>query len=438
MVYATALLACPPYAHSSPLSSQSGSDQLQLLRDSYSTLFNRLNNDDVSQKVAQEASCLAPKLFKSTLASVRSLVNESFQGEAAVQYSATPSSMTYASLMKHHAIAGPLDLRQKFLDWMEEVESTVLEGDLVKRRYEQQQTLVRCAVFAWTCARLKVLVDSHLLYPTLNVSLFCGIQIERQSLSDIVLQNNLSQRAFTAFLKVLDKSCEVVGSRIFQELGAERRLRHQRSRSSSPMKKSPSKSPRKSEKTVTTAIDHSQSPSKRVSVAQKENVGELTSTLVESSQTIESTPPNRKRRLASSPSEPQPRKQRLRPNSNALPAVASSSRTTLDDALPDLPTRLPRRSHVEFDDASLSTTMKKTPRRQRVFRPGEEDESELEVERDEDPKPAVTSRRFRPVFLDQRQWSSRDPGLEIIWKEAEALKKEMIKFHGHPLAQELN
>ena len=43
------------------------------------------------------------------------------------------------------------------------------------------------------------------------------------------------------------------------------------------------------------------------------------------------------------------------------------------------------------------------------------------------------SRRFRPVYLDCRQWNARDPRLTRIWKKAEMHKQALIKQCGHPL-----
>ena len=43
------------------------------------------------------------------------------------------------------------------------------------------------------------------------------------------------------------------------------------------------------------------------------------------------------------------------------------------------------------------------------------------------------SRRFRPVYLDCKQWNARDPRLARIWKKAEMHKQALIKQSGHPL-----
>jgi hypothetical protein len=42
-------------------------------------------------------------------------------------------------------------------------------------------------------------------------------------------------------------------------------------------------------------------------------------------------------------------------------------------------------------------------------------------------------RRFRPVYLDCKQWNARDPRLARIWKKAEMHKEALIKQCGHPL-----
>ena len=43
------------------------------------------------------------------------------------------------------------------------------------------------------------------------------------------------------------------------------------------------------------------------------------------------------------------------------------------------------------------------------------------------------SRRFRPVYLDYKQWNTRDPRVARIWKKAEMHKQALIKQCGHPL-----
>lgn len=54
-----------------------------------------------------------------------------------------------------------------------------------------------------------------------------------------------------------------------------------------------------------------------------------------------------------------------------------------------------------------------------------------EVDDVEPPAP----RRFRPVYLDHKQWYSRDSRLNRIWKQGEKYKQHMVELYGHPLEQ---
>lgn len=47
-------------------------------------------------------------------------------------------------------------------------------------------------------------------------------------------------------------------------------------------------------------------------------------------------------------------------------------------------------------------------------------------------------RRFRPVYLDCKQWNARDPRLARIWKKAEMHKQTLIQKCGHPLDRRSN
>ncbi|EGO24124.1 hypothetical protein SERLADRAFT_470899 [Serpula lacrymans var. lacrymans S7.9] len=42
-------------------------------------------------------------------------------------------------------------------------------------------------------------------------------------------------------------------------------------------------------------------------------------------------------------------------------------------------------------------------------------------------------RRFRPIFLDSKQWCSRDPKLEAIWARAQRHVEGMTSLYGNPL-----
>jgi hypothetical protein len=66
------------------------------------------------------------------------------------------SELSYETLLSRHSIGGAPEIRQKLLRWMHEAEAGVMQSDRVQRRYEHQASLVKCAVFSWTCTRIKV------------------------------------------------------------------------------------------------------------------------------------------------------------------------------------------------------------------------------------------------------------------------------------------
>lgn len=54
-----------------------------------------------------------------------------------------------------------------------------------------------------------------------------------------------------------------------------------------------------------------------------------------------------------------------------------------------------------------------------------------EEEEDDEPH-AQLFRRFRPVYLEQKKWSARDPRLERLMKVGEKRKLEYFQLYGNP------
>jgi hypothetical protein len=59
---------------------------------------------------------------------------------------------------------------------------------------------------------------------------------------------------------------------------------------------------------------------------------------------------------------------------------------------------------------------------------------EVDEQRAEPAEPHVR-KRFRPVFLDQQQWRSRDPKLAKIWDAAVEHRTRMMELYPHPFEQ---
>ncbi|KAF8229640.1 hypothetical protein L208DRAFT_1401791 [Tricholoma matsutake] len=51
----------------------------------------------------------------------------------------------------------------------------------------------------------------------------------------------------------------------------------------------------------------------------------------------------------------------------------------------------------------------------------------------DDTERSLPPRRFRPVYLDHKQWYARDSRLDKIWMQSKKRKQNMVQLYGHPL-----
>jgi hypothetical protein len=54
-----------------------------------------------------------------------------------------------------------------------------------------------------------------------------------------------------------------------------------------------------------------------------------------------------------------------------------------------------------------------------------------------DRSPSLQTRRFRPIFLDRKQWFSRDPRVAREWPAMIEHKRRMVDLYGHPFAAQI-
>jgi hypothetical protein len=105
----------------------------------------RLNNGDVSQKVAQTASCLNDKVFARTLNIVRKAIADDGGPNKSVATNYTTLTRSYKIGMVSTVVA-----------WMDEVEKTLMLKEVLPAKYDVNSPLVKCAIFFWVCKMLKV------------------------------------------------------------------------------------------------------------------------------------------------------------------------------------------------------------------------------------------------------------------------------------------
>ena len=119
--------------------------------------FYRLRNGDVQEKMAQVASCLAPKEFKTCLSTVRAAL-----ASVAPAPQARARSLTYEGLIIRYKHS-----RGDFMvSCMREAEKILIENGQLRGRFKPPNNVITIATYSWICAVLKVVFyrDSRVLF----------------------------------------------------------------------------------------------------------------------------------------------------------------------------------------------------------------------------------------------------------------------------------
>ncbi|KAI0801945.1 hypothetical protein BC629DRAFT_1438515 [Irpex lacteus] len=436
-----------------------------------------LGYNDVTEKIAQAASCLNPKEFKAALTTVHKAL-------ASAEREKNQSQVTYQSLVMRNAN------KDFMIECMQDVEAALtLSGDL-RGRLRPPNDIVTVSVYAWTCKILGLNRDGH------------------------VKQNGVSEDDYQEVVDALDANCQIIKREItakVKSLRAERRATRA-SESASPTKSAlPTKSASPAKSTFPTkAVPLAKSPSKsslrdlslsptktpthKRKVAFSPLKTSQTQNDLDSDSDVENTPSKRRKFLSPSkhsveafkdalrggpspstsktplellqernedeemeededtPSTVPPRSETVSENgtdvemSDALPSVAPSSSENEDEN--DLPGPVtPRRSHRQpkprapFDLLPTPTgTPSRTPSRSSVSSasvrsssqsPAKTSKAMSRPSREEDEQ--VVRRRRRPVLLEHVQWYRGGGGrYEREWKAREEWVRGVIEVRGHP------
>jgi cell pole-organizing protein PopZ len=236
--------------------------------------------------------------------------------------------------------------------------------------------------------------------------------------------------AFKTIIKALDKDCDVAAGRIksqLQEMNSSGAPSKLRTRPSTSPQKSPSKSAMK-------AKSQDVAPAKpltlkRVVVAFSHTIDDLDDTLLPETPT--------KRRRVESPlklgANVSPIKRTIAPQS-ATPSTAAFDQAIRRDSTPhheqqksDFSVAISNGSYSPLPGPSTPRCTRNHPSRLS----GESAAMEVDEQRAEPP----VRKRFRPVFLDQQQWCSRDPRLAKIWDAAIEHRTQMMELYTHPFEQ---
>ncbi|KAG6816820.1 hypothetical protein H0H87_002663 [Tephrocybe sp. NHM501043] len=328
----------------------------------------RLNNIDVTRLVAQTASCLKKSDFDKALDTIKAAIEP--------QRITRSGRDVYETLIQRYATS--LDHRQ-LNGWMTAVKNALIQTDERYSASYGKGPEVKCAIFFWT------------------VNAATGKSPTTQQ--ELAADHGISAKSLAKIIQTINGCCTTVKARIKNDIKVQR----------SPMKASvtsttPTTTPRRSPKKPLRILPTRDSPTKRKAEAPAppESDEETDAPVPETSS---------KKRRAQSPALPSETTKLI------FPPIASSSRVILDEThhrpSPQAPRPADTEGQMDVDDENV-------PRISRVmFDETEEQEKEKPVRR-----------RFRPVYLDHRQWYAVDKRVKRIWKQAERYKDSMVELHG--------
>ncbi|KAI0301123.1 hypothetical protein B0F90DRAFT_1817148 [Multifurca ochricompacta] len=353
---------------------------------------------DITEEVAQKASCLAPKTFASTLRTIKAVLRAPKKPNASpdkLRRDADPTA--YATLINEHKIGQPLRVES----WMTEAQATLM----ALPRFQQDWHLL-------LNVRYEPLVDKH----------------------------GVSLKIFSRLLNVMDDGCADLKESITIKIREMRKKKKNEVESASNTSTTTPSQSRSASPTKSALRNASLTPSLTASVKRKVAFSLSDASISEEDDGVfaPETPSKRARTTS-----------RMKVSATRVMPVykprSVSSEETEDIEMPDATPRFvasqpvagpstPRQSRTN------PTHAYRTPpsARRQVHsilsdNNGEPDASSVgaDTEVDEDDM-LPPSRRFRPVFLDRVQWTQRAIRLTRDRTAAEERIKELAKRWGHP------
>lgn len=359
----------------------------------------QLNNGDISQTVAQTSSCLNEKVFLKTLKTVREALF------ADVNQTKT-TGMSYLDLNREYTGSRS----SKVAGWMNDTERVLVLKEVLAPKYDSKSDLVRCAVFWWVAQIVQL----------------------KTRMSEVIKDHNLSEKQFDIVLKIINKECESVAKKIRSELEALR----------DPASNADPSDSLDLEKPAEAAAESSLQSRTRSGTASPSKSAMKTRTLQDSptkslrkrgvsfeagsgSRTPHRTP-IKKLKLTPVRETPQSR------SKNAAGMAAFEA--AFSGKKPE------KRMLLEDDGANPFDETPTRPKRARARSPPRAMPMEVDVtsENERTPSPTPLPRRFRPVFLDRKQWASRDPRVAKEWPVMIEHVNNMVGLYGHPFAQRID
>lgn len=419
-----------------------------------------LNSSDVDYNTAVSASCVRPGAFKKMLGIVQDLVEIKPLKSRTEEYNG--DVVTYEGLMQTFRLR---HYQSVLLRWFESAEAALLgSGELrgSDLKVVKNATLLRCVVFAWVCEVSKV---CPYVYKSqgigLDSSFLAGSQkSQRIGPETVKLKFELPSDAFDDLMTAMTAACSHIKTQIRQDRQALLK-NHTPTSSANPTPSKPhrdnsvsrsvSKSPTKSAlKRKLSALGGAEqnTPSKRV--AFMKSVPEVDEGGSSEGETMETPSKQRVRLFADEVAAAVTPMAKLRPEGPTTTVKSRSRSRSQVSASPRALEKLPEddENPMQVDPPSVipittpASAIPRTPRRNRTApstpkrTPGSRTRGESTPRRngqDGTEDEVALPPRYRPVFLDHRQWYARDPRIENEIAMGEELRRMFMEKFGQSI-----
>jgi len=268
------------------------------------------------------------------------------------------------------------------------------------------------------------------------------LKIEQVKSAYLVEDYELSQRSFDSILKIMTKECDLVAKKISSDV-AELRKAFRKIYPAPTTTSVPATTSR------ITRSTSSSSPSKSVMKGKSRDTSPLHAFVLNDVVSFRKT--NGSDEDISSPDTPT-KKRRL-----DSPLVRESSRSPADDARGlsafeaafsgrNDPDAVPSPHAADINLPTIPSqpgpsTSRRIPRsthQEKTAERGYNIEIDQRSEQDRGSSSPPQRRRFRPIFLDRTQWSSRDPRIVREWPATMEHKRSMVDLYGHPFQTQVS
>ncbi|KAI0769017.1 hypothetical protein BD413DRAFT_628852 [Trametes elegans] len=387
-----------------------------------------LGDSDVTESIAQGASCLKPKVFKTTLNTVKAALSAA-STSTALSPKKSLRNVSYIALVTEKKIGR----KGMVVGWMQAAEQRFMANREMRRKFATAYDAITVSVFCWTCNLMK----SH--------------RINAEALLD---NYNIPRDQFDEITEALDDLCESIAKEVNAAISSLKASTSVTKTAVVPTKattaptkattaptktanKGPTLPPALPPPTPSRAAALMRSPSKsalrapsadlspRKTPAHKRKVA-FDGPIAEEDEFDALATPSKRQKFSSPIKEPataSPRKSSRLAHSAARPEEEEDALPREADSAGAVPSTPRRKRIAPAQPSSTHSTRSVRSGRSQTATPTKRKPALATVPEDEERAPR---RRYRPVFADTQQWMRGDPRLERALRPWTERWKELV------------